>query len=284
MADSTKVATFVNTKNLPPTGSLKISKTITGTAADLTKKFIFTFTLNGVPDEDADNEYTYIGHNIESGQIKSGDTFSLGNDQNITIVGIPKDAEYTIAEADYSSEGYVAVSTGAVGTIVADSIKVATFVNTKNLPLTGSLKISKTVKGDLGDYEKEFDFVVNLGTSGVYNYTGSKTGVIENGQTISLKDGEYIVINGLPVGTTYWVVETEANQNGYVTSSENTSGEITEAGEFASFINTKGSVPKTGDNNSLLLGEVGLLGFSLILLLLIVIYLKLKQKGNKKSN
>lgn len=96
-------------------------------------------------------------------------------------------------------------------------IKVFTVTNTKTE--TGSLKISKTVKGNGADKNKAFKFKVELKNggnpvSGVYpldGTAGSKTGTIvfdENGMaSFELSDGESIAIAGLPVGADYTVTE-----------------------------------------------------------------------------
>ena len=96
-------------------------------------------------------------------------------------------------------------------------IKVFTVTNTKTE--TGSLKISKTVKGNGADKNKAFKFKVELKNggnpvSGVYTLdgtAGSKTGTIvfdENGMaSFELSDGESIAIAGLPVGADYTVTE-----------------------------------------------------------------------------
>jgi hypothetical protein len=65
-----RTAAFTNTKLSISTGSLSISKTVTGEGADLTKKFTFTVTFIGASDA-----YPYIG--AATGTIRSGDTISL---------------------------------------------------------------------------------------------------------------------------------------------------------------------------------------------------------------
>jgi hypothetical protein len=262
----TQTASFINTKNMPPAdgGNLTISKTVTGAAADTTKKFFFRVTLADAPDT-----YAYTGNGVPDGMIKSKDSIALAHGQSITIEGLPVGATYTVVEADYTGDGYTMSSTGAMGSIEANMTQTAAFTNTKNATLAGALTISKTVTGDLGDKEQAFTFVVNLGAGGSYHYSGSKTGTIQSGQAVALKHGEYITIEGLPVNTMYLVTEKEANQSGYVTSATGASGAITERGQTAAFVNLKSSVPKTGDGHMGVIWGIGLMISALMLLALV---------------
>lgn len=97
---------------------------------------------------------------------------------------------------------------------------------------SGRLEISKSVTGPDGDKNKEFTFTVTLtdssGTplSGGYPYSGDKTGLIKNGGSIKLADGQYVTISDLPDGASYNVTEKEANEDGYETVSTGDSGKI----------------------------------------------------------
>jgi hypothetical protein len=119
--DST--AAFTNTKLPISTGSLTISKKVTGEGADLTKKFVFTVNFIG-----SSEAYPYTGAAI--GTISSGGTISLANGESITITGLPIGIQYTVTEEDYSEAGYTSTITGAEGTISADDLQTALFTNT----------------------------------------------------------------------------------------------------------------------------------------------------------
>lgn len=229
-------------------GNLTIRKTVAGKDADTTKEFDFTITLEGVT-----GTYNYIGHGIPGGTIASGNTIPLAHGQGITIVGLPKDATYTVTEADYSGDGYTLTSTGATGTILADTTQKAVFTNTRTI---GDLTISKTVAGNAGDVEKEFEFTITLngsGATGTYNYTGkgAPDGTIKSGGTVSLSHGQSITINGLPEGITYTVTEADYSKDGYTSTSTGTTGKIeADATQTASFTNTRNvssSSPSTGN-------------------------------------
>lgn len=126
-----------------------------------------------------------------------------------------------------------------------------------NQILRGSLTINKTVTGSGGDRMKDFTFTVTFSDNGAYNYTGSKTGSIKSGGSITLSHGQSVTIIGLPVGTSYTVAETESGKDGYITSSTGSSGKIIDGAVTASFINnrshTKDKIPQTGDRSSFLL-------------------------------
>jgi hypothetical protein len=217
-------------------GNLTISKAVAGDGADTTKSFDFTLTLNGAP-----GTYTYIGHGMPGGAIASGDTISLAHGQSITIVGLPKGATYTVAEADYSGDGYTTTSTGATGSIVADATQTASFTNMRTV---GNLTISKTVAGNAGDNSKQFDFRLTLNGAADISYAyignGVPDGTIKSGDTVSLAHGQSITITGLPAGTTYTVTESDYSDGGYTTTSTGATGSIvTDTTQAASFTNTR---------------------------------------------
>lgn len=76
-----------------------------------------------------------------------------------------------------------------------------------------------------------------------YTYTGSKEGTIEFDENreaeITLKHGENITIEGLPVGAKYIVTEYDYQKEGYTTEGKEEEGIITEDGSLTEFINIK---------------------------------------------
>ena len=129
----------------------------------------------------------------------------------------------------------------------------------------GGLTIAKKVTGNAADPNKDFTFTVTLterstaGTpaadvDGDYTavYTG-KDGVTQTAGTvtfadgvstteIALKDKESVTISGLPAGLTYTVAETQANKDGYSTSSTGSTGAIPAgAPARAEFVNHRSS-------------------------------------------
>lgn len=107
---------------------------------------------------------------------------------------------------------------------------------------TGRLSITKTLKGNDTEKEREFHFDVTFSNDLEYEcFNGSKViGKISNGGTIALKGGETVEIKGIPAGTLYTITEQEANKDGYTTEVNNNEGFITKYKTTGSeFINTR---------------------------------------------
>ena len=121
-------AVFNNTTK--PTGSLTISKTVSGNAASTTKEFTFKVMLL----QNANmlkGEYTYGNVTFTDGVA----TFNLKHNESVTITGIPAGLNYAVTESD--NNGYTVTVNGqnttmATGTIAAGETSTAAFKNTKN--------------------------------------------------------------------------------------------------------------------------------------------------------
>lgn len=132
-------------------------------------------------------------------------------------------------------------------------------VKVKNDPIVGNLAVQKTVAGNAGETDREWEFTIELenadGTalSGSFPYKGGSivTGVdqppddtltfnSDGKATISLKHGQKITIEGIPANVIYTVTEDKAD--GYETTPDGgtTSGKI-EANKtaMAAFTNTR---------------------------------------------
>ena len=123
----------------------------------------------------------------------------------------------------------------------------------------GGLTVTKTVKGNAGDKDKEFTFIVTLDNENITGLYGDME--FEDGKArFTISDGESLSADGLPGGTGYSVREEEDGSDGYVTRSENSEGTIP-AGDIITvkYINSKDIPPaddsdtdtKTGDDTSL---------------------------------
>lgn len=228
------------------TGELTISKKIVGSSNDYTKNFIFTVELFDASGRPLSGEYRFYGTH-KAGYVASGDEIPLHHDESITILGLPAGGSYKVTEKQESG-WYSKPASGVAEGKVADGENCqAAFVNSKEqFPAEGELMISKTVTGTAGDKERSFSFTVTfLGADGqpltsTFSYDGSLTGQIASGAVLTLAHGQYVTIHGLPAGTTYTVVETEANADGYTTTAEGDSGTIV-ATEIARarFVNNK---------------------------------------------
>lgn len=107
--------------------------------------------------------------------------------------------------------------------------------------VSGSLTVSKVVAGNAGSQTTDFNFTVKLSDTSVSGTHGDMTFV--NGVAkFTLKHNEKKIAIGLPAGITYEVAESEANQNGYATTSANASGSIIkDQNVTVAFTNTKNS-------------------------------------------
>lgn len=278
------------------TGKLRISKMVSGdqvSGDDFTRNFTFTVSLKDANGNALKGEYYYYGEQ-RAGYIKDGGTLSLGHDEALTVRGLPSGTKWKISEKAESGWSVFPKSGVIEGVIKKDETSNASFTNYKGDQLPGSLIVKKTVAGSAGEKDKDFHFTVRLsdesisGTYGEMEFTGGVA-------TFTLKHGESKTAIGLPDGVTYEVTETEANQDGYTTSSTGTSGEITtKTGVVAEFTNTKNGtpdkpdepdtpgspgnhIPKTGDDTNPALWLV-IMGISAICLIAALVAAKCRKK------
>jgi hypothetical protein len=177
---------------------------------------------------------------------------SLTGGDNYEIFGILSGTEFDITEEIPAGSGYAGASQGETGSIPVGESAAATFTNTRN---AGSLSIRKTVAGNTGETDRDFNFTIHLtnpdGTaaSGTYPMTGGAASEITftNGYAgIALSSGEQATITGILAGSAYEVSEIEANTEGYATTSTQTSGGIVAGGDsLATFVNTRNATGTT---------------------------------------
>ena len=132
-------------------------------------------------------------------------TFELKDGESKTASGLPNGVTYTVAEADYSADGYVTESTGAEGTIDDEVPATAVFVNSRDT--YGSIKISKTVSGNDTDSSKSFEFTVTLSDKTINGTFGQMTTA-----------GSFVQADNLPNGLTFTVEEKDYSGEGYESS------------------------------------------------------------------
>lgn len=187
------------------TGSLMISKTVTGEGADASQEFEFTVTL--LDGDGAGVSGTFGNDTFTNGTA----TVKLKGGESATISDIPAGYTYTVTEA--AVDHYTATSTGATGTIAANETAKAEFTNTYSAPVeveTCSLTISKTVSGGVGT-TRDFPFEMRVyssdevlcGQHGDLALSNDGDGIFD------LAAGQSITITGLPVGTSFRVQEIE---------------------------------------------------------------------------
>lgn len=243
-----------NKKTTPrDTGQLRVSKKVSGdkvSNGDYTHNFTFAVELKNADGTALKGEYYYYGEQ-RAGYIKDGGTLSLRHDEALTILGLPSGTKWKVSEK--VEKGWsVSPKSGIIdGVIKQNETVYAAFINYKgNLPL-GDLSVSKKVTGNGGDKKKDFHFTVTLsdktisGTFGDMKFTNGKA-------SITLKHGESKTAKGIPVDIKYKVVESEADQDGYVTTKTGDTGTITKDKTVtAAFTNkkSKGTKPDDADNS-----------------------------------
>ena len=127
----------------------------------------------------------------------------------------------------------------------------------ENVYSAGSLNVSKTVAGNLGDRELDFHFTVTFTApegqtvNSTIRYGEDQTLAAGWSDTataeITLKHNESLRFDNIPAGVSYTVTEAEENQDGYTTEKSGDSGAITaENISEAAFTNTKTVAVDTG--------------------------------------
>ena len=205
----TVIATLVNEKN--GTGSLKLSKEISGNAAD--EKDVFTFAVK-IDDDSFEGDHTDTASSSEgvTAVFSKGEaTVSLKGNQYIVIKGIPNGAKYTITETDSKTYQSI-VPSNNTGTI--DITKDRPDVQWENnRVINGRLELSKVVTGNSGDKNKWFEYEIALKDLNGNPIKGTYSEITfdENGvATVRLQDGLKKTITGLPV-CTYTIKEINAS-------------------------------------------------------------------------
>ena len=128
-ADGTANEDKAEFENIYSSGSLTISKVVTGDAGDKNKEFTFTVTLTDANGDPLKGEYRYAGS--KEGTIKSEGEIKLKDGESVTISGLPIGTKYTVAEAEANKDGYTTTSKGESGEI-SEKEQKAEFTNSKN--------------------------------------------------------------------------------------------------------------------------------------------------------
>ena len=241
LSDSVRFEAFTNISNIPEPeyGGLTVTKTVEGSGADYEKYFTFTVTLS----EHLTGQY---GQMLFNNGVA---VFTLKHGESCTAFGIPAGTYYTVAE--YDNEGYEVTSVGEVGTVIANAVVSADFVNTRDEPEDepeedkGGLTVRKTVTGSDGDRFKEFTFTVTLSDSSINGVYGDMI-FVDGAAAFTLRHGESITASCLPAGITYTVTETD--NEGYTVVSFGETGTIPANGEAAAeFVNSRGESDEFGN-------------------------------------
>ena len=265
-----------NTKDIL-SGSLTVSKTVSGNAGDTEREWAFTVWLDDTGINGAYGDMTFVGGMA---------TFLLRHGESATATGLPAGVSYRVTETEADRDGYDTTKQGDEGVIPEGGTATATFDNAKTIappPTTGSLAVSKTVVGNTGDTERKWTFTVRMGDTSINGTYGDMT-FVDGVATFQLGHGESAKASGLPAGVAYVVTEAEANQDGYATAATGDTGTISGGRTArAGFTNTRETpqVPPAGDGASPLLWF--LLGFACLLGLGGAAMLDRRMRGGTKS-
>lgn len=124
-----------------------IKKTVTGNQGNKNKEFSFTVTIDGDDTDKAGKEKYKAVKTPKTGDPEimhitdeEAATFTLMDGETLHIYGLSENDEYTVTEADYSTEGYTTSvkDENAKGKLTSDDV-VVEFIKDKNVgPATGS--------------------------------------------------------------------------------------------------------------------------------------------------
>ena len=271
-----EVMTFTNTRE---SGTLALSKALKGNATDGEKEFTFRVKLENARFDTATQRDAYDVVIREANKADVQTTvardangeymLTLKGGQTATLLDVLYGTTATVAEDDYTAEGYEAVSgqMAAVNSQTPDA--AAAFTNERYI---GSIEITKALAGTGSDkgYGKTFTFDVKLWNEHDLDLLNAQTSTMPSGvdgltKTNEQRDGHDVYagtvsitmgadgqpvsasITNIPAYTSYEIVERDYTDDGYTTQTpQNAFGIIdvvNEAGreEVMTFTNTRES-------------------------------------------
>ena len=253
-AEEGEAVTVTFTNVLDRTAPLKLKKVIDGW--DSGGEFEFDIHIEGLT---PGGYYTIAGSRTQADEDTGviDRTITLQNGEERFIAYLPVGAKYQITEKEnvWYFPAYTVVDANG-GTRIekaedantANAKTLATTLETvnegedvtvtfTNRNRTGSLTVTKSVTGNMGNRTKKFTFIVELtdiagGTvSGTFNCEGGSDTTItfnDGKASVQLANGEVIKILGLPQGINYTVTEDAGSALGYKTTVANNGGQSTE--------------------------------------------------------
>ena len=240
---ATAIASFLNTKQ---EGGLIVSKTmISDVTADNDEFFDFTVTLTGAKLSGLYGEMVFTTSDNVSDNTSTA-TFKLKHGEKKSATGLPAGLTYKVAEQLTNAQSsvfellrYEGETDGKISTTSAANVGAV------NRRKTGELEISKTVVSDVpADQNQDFTFNVIL-ENGKQKLTDVYSGIAfnEGKGKIYLHGGESFTLTGVPVGTTWSVLEEPNELFVQALDSGSNGGEISTEKSMSAWKNTR----KTGD-------------------------------------
>ena len=311
--------TFTNERYI---GSIEITKALAGTGSDKGYGKTFTFDVKLWNEHDLDllNAQTSTmpsgvdgltktneqrdGHDVYAGTV----SITMGADGqpvSASITNIPAHTRYEIVERDYTDDGYTTQTpqnaSGLIDVVNEEGREEAmTFTNTRE---SGTLALSKALKGNATDSEKEFTFRVKLENAqfdtatqrDAYdvvireaNKADVQTTVARdaNGEyVLTLKGGQTATLLDVLYGTTATVAEDDYTAEGYEAVSTQTAAVNNQTPDAAAaFTNERNvgvlSVTKNAVGNAVKFEKNGRAVFSFSATLTYADWIDLTQTNN----
>lgn len=189
----------------------------------------------------------------------------------IQLPYLPRGVQYTITEDEKYAGHYKIDYSVKQGVLTEDKTVIIT---NQKYP---SLSITNEVSGELANYQQDFEIeiqIAGLKNKQIKAQKGNKESVVafvNDRATVSLKRGETIQMDDLPIGASYEVRESARSQRGYTVTYENQRGQL-DSDKQVRVINKRVSVPATGldilDSSNMMLIIIACIG---VLSLLIMI-------------
>lgn len=189
----------------------------------------------------------------------------------VQLAYLPRETQYSVTEDEKYAGHYKIDYSFKQGVLTED--KTVTITNQKY----PSLSITNEVSGELANYQQDFEIEIQI--SGLKNKQikarkGNKESVVtfvNDRATVSLKRGETIQLEDLPIGASYEVTESARSQRGYTVTYENQRGQL-QSDKQVRVINKRVSVPATGldilSSSNMILIFVGSIGVLSLLLMI----------------
>ena len=189
----------------------------------------------------------------------------------VQLAYLPRETQYSVTE-DEKYAGHYKIDYSFKQGVLTEN-KTVTITNQKY----PSLSITNEVSGELANYQQDFEIEIQI--SGLKNKQikarkGNKESVVtfvNDRATVSLKRGETIQLEDLPIGASYEVTESARSQRGYTVTYENQRGQL-QSDKQVRVINKRVSVPATGldilSSSNMILIIVGSIGVLSLLLMI----------------
>ena len=236
--------------------SLTVQKKLTGEEVQQQK---YTVKIELRDSNNRELSGTYGGLTFKNGVAN----IELRPNTPIQLSYLPRGAHYTVTEDEKYAGHYKIDYSVKQGVLTED--KTVTITNQKY----PSLSITNEVSGELANYQQDFEMeiqITGLKNKQIKAQKGNKESIVlfsNDRATVSLKRGETIQFDDLPIGAHYEVRESSRSQRGYNVTYENQSGQL-DRDKQVRVINKRVSVPATGldilDSSNMMLMMVGCIG------------------------